>query len=53
MCYIYIYLFYVRLPDDDLKKIEICRRIGALYVEVCILILVHLLLLSVLKNNQL
>jgi hypothetical protein len=36
----------------DLKKIEMCRRTGGFYVEVCILILVHFLVLSILKNND-
>jgi len=27
-------LFDVTLPDDDLKKVEICRSISELYVKV-------------------
>jgi hypothetical protein len=38
--------FYVRLPVDDLKKIETCQSISGLYVKVYNLILVHCLVLS-------
>jgi hypothetical protein len=43
----YICLFDVRLPEDDLKKIETCWKISGQYVKVYILILVCLLVLSV------
>jgi hypothetical protein len=34
MFYIYICFFDVKLPEDDLKKIEICRSISGLYEKV-------------------
>jgi len=43
----YVCLFDVRLPGDDLKKIETCRRISGLYVNLCILVLVHMLVVPV------
>jgi len=36
-----------RIPEDDLKKVEICWSLSGLYVEVYILILVHLFVLSI------
>jgi hypothetical protein len=39
---LYISLFDVRLHEDDLKKTKTCQCISGLYVEVCILILVHM-----------
>jgi len=42
-----IHLFDVRLPEDDLKKMELCWSNSELYVKVYILILVHLLVLSI------
>jgi len=42
-----IHFFDVRLPEDDLKKMELCQSISELYVKVYILILVHLLVLSI------
>ena len=32
----YVCFFDVRLPEDDLKKIETCRNMSGLYVEVYI-----------------
>ena len=46
LCF-YIHLFDVRLPEDDMKKIKTCQRTSELYLNVCILILVHLLVLSI------
>jgi len=40
-------LFDVRLPEDDLKKIEIFRSISGLYAEVCMLIRVRFSVLSI------
>ena len=46
-------MFYTHLfdvtppPEDDPKKIEICRSISGLYVKVYILMLVHLLILPI------
>lgn len=40
-------LFHVRLPANDLKKIEICQSIGGLHVKVYIQILVHMLVSSI------
>ena len=31
-----IFLFDVKFPEDDLKKIETCQTISALYVKVYI-----------------
>jgi hypothetical protein len=39
----YVCLFDVRLPEDDLKKIETCPSISGLYVKLCILVLVRML----------
>ena len=35
----YISLFDVKLPEEDLKEVEICRSLGGLYVKVYVLIL--------------
>jgi hypothetical protein len=43
----YVRLFDVRLPEDDLKKIETCRSISELYVKLCILVLVRVLVVTV------
>jgi len=43
----YVCLFDVRIPEDDLKKIETFRSIRGLYVKLYILMLVHLLTLSI------
>ena len=37
----YISLFDVKLPEEDLKKVEICRGLSGLYVNVYVLILGH------------
>ena len=47
LCFIYIYIFYLRLPEDEMKKVEMCRSISSVHVEVYILMLVHLSVLSV------
>jgi hypothetical protein len=39
--------FDVRLPEDNLKKIETFRSISRLYVKLCILLLVLLLVLFI------
>lgn len=39
--------FYIKLPDDDLKKIQTCRSVSGSYVEVCTLIHVCLLVLPI------
>jgi len=44
LCF-YICLFDVRFPEDDMKKIKTCQITSGLYLNVCILILVHLLVL--------
>jgi hypothetical protein len=46
-----MFLCDVRLPEDDLKKIKSCQGNCGLYVNVCILILVHLFVLSI-KMSQ-
>ena len=43
----YVHLFDVRLPEDDVKKIETCRNIIGLYVKSCILVLVRMLVVTV------
>ena len=40
-------LFDVRIPEDDLKKIETWRSISGLYVKLYILMFLHLLALSI------
>ena len=45
-----MFLFDVRLPDDDMK-IEKLRSLGGLFVKVYILILVYLLVLSTKKKK--
>jgi hypothetical protein len=30
----YVSLFEVKLPDNDLKKVETCRSLSGLYVKV-------------------
>jgi hypothetical protein len=42
----FIYVFYVRLPVNDLKKIETCQSISGSYVNVYNTILVHCSVLS-------
>ena len=37
----YISLFDVKLPEEDLKKVETCRSLSGLYVKVNVLILGH------------
>ena len=37
----YIRLFNVKLSEEDLKKVEICRSLSGLYVKVYLLILGH------------
>jgi predicted permease len=39
-------LLGVTLSEDDLRKIETRRSISGLYVKVCIVMLVHVLVLS-------
>jgi hypothetical protein len=41
-----MYLFDIRLPDDDLK-IETCRSLGGLFVKAYILIPAYFLVLSI------
>jgi len=40
-------LFDVRLPANDLKKMETCPSIGGLHAKVYILIFVHTLVSSI------
>ena len=37
----------VRLPEDEMKKTKTCQNTSGLYLNVCILILVHLLVVSI------
>jgi hypothetical protein len=43
----YVCLFDVRLPEEDLKKIETCRNIIGLCVKLCILLPVRMLVVTV------
>jgi len=43
-------LVFLRLPEDDLKEIEICRSINGICVKVCILIRVRWLVLSIKRS---
>jgi hypothetical protein len=45
----YVCLLDVKLRDNDLKNIKICRSLGRLYVKVYLLILGHLFVLSIKK----